>query len=139
MTTNFTKEAQARKEQELQLDCRNWKSALLFTHDEITFMERLLGSYIFEPNTPNLFERLQEYQDRLKAIKQKKARVQTAISQHGNHLGGILECADEACDLGFFQQHAELKVKVAAFNSAFQELKAEIFKYAGGVLKKNKE
>lgn len=135
---SYSKEIQTRKRDELYADCQNWKSMLCFIDDEITFIVRLLNSYIFEPNTPNLFERIQDYQQRLKKVNHTKIRVNERISEHKNNLGGILECADDACDYVFYRKHGELKADVLRFNQDFQTLKAEIFNYAGGILKKKK-
>lgn len=106
--------------------------------DEITFFSRLLNSYIFEPNTPNLFERLQDYQEKLKKTIAKKAEVAQKLSKHENSLGGMLECKDEACDLGFYKAHKALQAEIVSCVQDFQHLKGEIFNYAGGILKKNR-
>lgn len=134
----FVEAEQAKKVDELHWDARHWKSMLRFMQDEITFIERLLNSYIFEPNTPNLFERLQDFQWRLKKAKNKKSGVIAQISKHEKNLGGMLECTDEACDLGFYQKHNVLKAEVVSCVEDFQTLKAEIFNYASGILKKRK-
>jgi len=135
---SFKENEQARKVDELHWDARHWKSTLRFMQDEILFIDRLLNSYVFEPNTPNLFERLQDYRQRLKTAKSKKTEVIQQISRHEGNLGGMLECKDEACDLGFYRKHNALKAEIVATVEDFQNLKAEIFNYAGGILKKRK-
>ena len=50
----------------------------------------------------------------------------------------MLECKDERCDLGFYNKHNALKAEVVSCMEDFQNLKAEIFNYAGGILKKRK-
>lgn len=133
-----TEKEQAKKVEELHWDAKHWKSKLRFMHDEVLFIDRLLNSYVFEPNTPNLFERLQDYQRRLKTAKEKKTEIIQQISRHESNLGGMLECKDEACDLGFYQKHNTLKAEVVSCVGGFQNLKAEIFNYAGGILKKRR-
>lgn len=135
---SVTENEQAKKVNELLWDVRHWKSTLQFMQDEMLFIDRLLNSYVFEPNTPNLFERLQDYQQRLKTTKERKAKVVQLISRHKNRLGGMLECKDEACDLGFYKRHEVLQAEVVSCVEDFQDLKAEIFNYAGGILKKRK-
>lgn len=129
---------QTKKVDLLHWDVRRWKSILRFMQDEMLFIDRLLNSYVFEPNTPNLFERLQDYRLRLKAAEKIKAKVMQQISGHKNNLGGMLECKDEACDLGFYQRHDMLEAEVVSCVENFQNLKAEIFNYAGSILKKRK-
>jgi hypothetical protein len=130
---------QKKKKEQLHTDCRHWKSTLSFIDDEIVFIKHMLGSYIFEPNTPNLFERLQDYQGRLRKVEYKRTQVFTDITSHENSLGGILECETDACFHGFYDKHDVLKASVVGFNEEFRHLKSEIFNYAGGILKKRKE
>lgn len=131
-------EEQAKKVNQLYSDARHWKSNLQFMQDEITFFSGLLNSYIFEPNTPMLFERLQDYQERLKRTIARKTEVTQKILRHENKLGGMLECKDEACDLGFYTKHNALKAEIVSYVHDFQFLKREIFNYAGGILKKKR-
>lgn len=137
-TKSISSAEQTKKVDELHWDARHWKSTLRFMQDEILFIDRLLNSYVFEPNTPNLFERLQNYRQRLKTAKSKKTEVIQQILKHESNLGGMLECKDEACDLGFYKKHNRLKAEVVTAVEDFQNLKAEIFNYAGGILKKRK-
>jgi len=106
--------------------------------DELVFIDRLLGSYVFQPNTPNLFERLQDYKNRLKETKTRKQELRGHISKHENTLGGMLECIDSECDLGYYRKHDRLRTQVCQCLEDFQKLKSEIFNYAGGILKKRK-
>jgi hypothetical protein len=126
------------KLEDLHWDTQEWKSTLQFNEGEVQFLERLLESHVFEANTPNLFERLQEYKEKLKQIRAKNDMLQLQISNHENNLGGILECTDTVCDLQYYQTHNLLNVEVNLFVETFQELKSEIFNYAGGMLKKRK-
>lgn len=133
-----TKLDQTKKVEDLYWDTKHWKSMLKFMEDEIIFMERLLSSYIFEPNTPNLFERLQDYQKRLVIAKTEKGQVRINISKHENDLAGMMECTDSSCDSAYYQKHDRLKAEVVSCTEHFQILKSEIFNYAGGILKKRK-
>jgi hypothetical protein len=127
-----------KKMEELHRASQQWKSMLRFMEDEMIFINRLLNSYVFEPDTPNLFERLQDYLNRIEQSKSKKSRIKRSISNHENHLGGILECKDAVCDEEYYKRHDKLRTKVMDFVSEFQDLKSEIFNYAGGILKKRR-
>ena len=129
---------QEKKVEELHWEIQQWKSHFQFLDDELTFIERLLGSYAFQPNTPNLFERLQEYKIKIQKLETTKKKVRDYISAHENTLGGMLECMDSACDLAFYRKHDKLQLKVDDCFTEFQELKSKIFNYAGGILKKRK-
>lgn len=138
MEKSKIKPEQENKVEHLHAESRNWKSSLHLVIDEITFIDNLLSSYVFEPNTPNLFERLQNYQTQIKKSKEQKALVLQAINKHIKGLGGMLECTDDACDMQYFQKHEAIKAEVVSFLENFHSLKSEIFNYAGGILKKRK-
>ncbi|MGB5818984.1 MAG: hypothetical protein WBG90_05825 [Saonia sp.] len=129
---------QGKRASELHWDSQNWKSHLQLMEDELAFIARLLNSYMFEPNTPNLFERLQNYQERLKNIRSEKKVVRQLISKHENDLGGMLECTENSNDMEYYRKHRLLQTKVLSCLNDFQNLKSEIFNYAGGILKKRK-
>ncbi|WP_339714132.1 hypothetical protein [uncultured Kriegella sp.] len=133
-----TKSDQAQKTEIFYYDCQNWRSKLWFMEDETIFINRLLTSYVFEPNTPDLFERLQEYLNRLKKSKTTKSRVLERIIAHEKNLGGMFECKDQSCDLGFERKHKTIEAQVVDCIENFQTLKTEIFNYAGSILKKRK-
>ena len=137
-TGTYGHKEQSKKVDELQLDCRNMKSRLGFVHTDMVFIKKMLKSYIFEPNAPNLFERLQGYLGRLDRNNSQMGELKLKISKHEGHLGGMMECADDRCDAIFYREHEKLKAEMESYMTDFQELKAEIFDYAGGILKKRK-
>ncbi|WP_394749366.1 hypothetical protein [Spongiimicrobium salis] len=122
----------------LHWESQQWKSNLQLMEDELNFIDRLLNSYVFEPDTPNLFERLQEYQERLKQVHAQKKVIQERIAKHENDLGGILECTTEACCANYNKKHEILTADTVDCITDFQNLKAEIFSYASGILRKRK-
>lgn len=138
MTNSYNTENQSKKVEEMHFELQGWKSNLLFIEDEITFIGHLLNSYVFQPNTQNLFERLQDFLNRLKKVKSNKTQLRKSIVKHENSLGGMMECTDEYCDLQYYRKHDTLKAKVVNYITDFRELKSEIFNYAGGILKKRK-
>jgi len=124
--------------QKLHLDTQKWKSSFFLIDDELLFIEQLLHSYVFEPNTPNLFERLQDYLERLKHIKGDKTNMQKLLVQHENNLGGSIESENGKWDEDVHMEHEKLKANVANCLQQFQTLKSEIFNYAGGILKRRR-
>jgi len=138
MNEVYSSKAQSKKVEELHYETQQWKSNLYFMEDEIIFIDRLLNSYVFEPNTPNLFERIQDYQHRLQKAKDNKFMFMELIAEHERDLGGMLECTNESCDLLYYQKHDKLKAEVVNCVEIFRMLKSEIFNYAGSILKKRK-
>ena len=129
---------QEKKVEELHRENQQWKSALQFMDDEIMFIRRLLDSYVFRPDTHELFERRENFRERIKAADTAREDLSDLVYRHENILGGMLECTDSACDLGYYQKHDRLKTQMDTCMGNFQNLKAEIFNYAGNILKKRK-
>lgn len=138
MKTAGIHQTQSQKVAELNEDCNYWLSTFNFLEEELLFIHKLLDSYIFEPNTPNLFERLQEYKTQLATANKEWAMLRAEVKKHENNLGGMLECTDDTCDLNFYRQHNDLKKQVLHSFDTFKLLKSQIFKYAGGILKNRK-
>lgn len=120
---------------QMHWDCQQWKSTLQFIDDGIVFIEGLLNTYIFLPNTPSLFEKLQDYNRRLKNLKTIKAKVRSSLSRHENNSGGLMEVYDCKCDGQLYQKHDLLKAQVADCNERFKDLRSEIYSYAASILK----
>ena len=134
----FSKAVQSAKMSAMYREYKQWKSHLQLVHDELIFIEHLLNSYVFEPNTPNLFERLQNYQARIKKTKVNRRVVSGKIIEHEKKIGGMIECSDTYCDSFHTLKHETLKAETVSFMEDFKNLKSEIFEYAGGILKKRK-
>ena len=135
---NQTEDRKQNTFEKLHFDTQKWKSSFFLMKDELVFIEQLLHSYVFEPNTVNLFERLQDYLERLKHIKDDKTNMLKLIVHHENNLGGSIECKNGKCDETVNVEHEKLKANVANCLQKFQILKSEIFNYAGGILKRRR-
>ncbi len=124
---------------EIHLDTLEWKSSLQFIEGELQFINQLLNSYVFEPTTPNLFERLQEYKEQITKIEEEIEDIYRNIRKHESELGGMLECDTISCDHTYYQDHELLEVTYKKFYKKFRELKSDVFRYAGGILKAKKD
>ncbi|MEZ4811625.1 MAG: hypothetical protein R2819_14795 [Allomuricauda sp.] len=122
----------------LHIQLQQWKSHLQFIEDETAFIERLLNSYVFEPRTPNLFERLETFKQRFRESKKERERLKRAIIRHEGILGGIYECTSKICDEGYYQKHCELQERVQQYFEDYLKLKTEVYGYAGSILKRRK-
>lgn len=135
---NKTEDSKLKALEKFHIDSQQWKSSFHLMKDELLFIEELLRSYVFEPDTPNLFERLQDYLERLKTVNDYKTRLEEHIAQHENKLGGALECKNGQGDEDVYAEHQKLKANVVNCLQQFQILKSEVFNYAGGILKKRR-
>ncbi|MGW9685741.1 hypothetical protein [Flagellimonas sp. 2504JD1-5] len=138
MKNSLTKKEPEKTVEKFHWESLKWKSHFLLMEDELLFINRLLNSYVFEPNTPNLFERLMDYKSRIKKVEEKKNEAKTRLVVHESELGGLLECLAKSCDKAYQKEHESIKAEVMACIEDFQNLKLEIFNYAGGILRKNK-
>ena len=126
------------KMEDFRYELQRWKSYFQFIDDEVFFIEKLLNSYIFEPTTPNLFERLEQFKQEFSKSKKKKQQLQKRILEQERHLGGILECDSKMDDKGYCKKHERLRNEVGQYFGDYQKIKAEVYDYAGLVLKRRK-
>ncbi len=124
---------------DFHLDTLEWKSSLQFIETEIQFVKQLLHSYVFEPNTPNLFEKLQEFKSQIEDAENEIQTIHLGIRKHESELGGMLECDTISCDTVYYKEHDRLMNLFNDFYKKFRQLKSKIFSYAGGILKSNKK
>ncbi|MEZ2414619.1 hypothetical protein ACA086_06600 [Muriicola sp. E247] len=120
----------------LHQESREWISQLDFTADEIGFFDHLLHSYVFEPDTPALFETLQGHQKDMVVSKKKCKVLRQALQEHENKMSGLLEISSDTLDAAYKKQHMTLKHQMEGCMAHFQDLKANIFSYGQKVLKK---
>lgn len=120
-------------------DVKVWKSNIALAVDEIRFIENLTQSYAFEPTTPNLFERLEEFKTQMYKIKKLLDTIQELLSKHDLELSGMLECDTVSCDIYFQEKHHIIKENYNQFVNSYDKTKTEIFNYCGIILKKRKK
>ncbi len=124
---------------EIHLETLEWKSCLQFIKGEIQFINQLLNSYVFEPNTLNLFERLQEYKEQITTTEEEIKSIDQSIRKHESLLGEILEFNFVSNDHSYYQEHELIKITFNQFYKDYRQLKASIFGYTGNILKKKKK
>lgn len=115
-----------------------WRSYLHFINDEMAFIEKLLNSYVFEPRTPNLFEKLEHFKQGFEQSKKEKDNLLETIREHERHLGGIVECTPHNHDTGYHEKHRDLETLMHKYLEDYLQLKGEVYHYAGSVLKRKK-
>lgn len=129
---------QEKKIEELHWELQGWKSKIQFMEDEMLFINRLLNSYVFEPRTPNLFERLELFKEAYKKSKREKEKLKSLISIHENNISGILECTSSICDFAYYEKHEKLNQRVSDYFEKYHQLKSDIYSYAESILKRRK-
>ncbi|WP_318312802.1 hypothetical protein [Flagellimonas crocea] len=119
-------------------ELQDWKSYLQFIEREMVFIKGLINSYMFEPKTEKLFDRLETFKKQFTASRKNKKSLNKAIKEHENGLGGIFECSQAECDNHYYEKHQSLKEEMTDYIKTYIELKNEVYDYAGSILKKRK-
>ncbi|MEN8787987.1 MAG: hypothetical protein ABF293_08070 [Flavobacteriaceae bacterium] len=136
----MTEDVPAKKQKDIEglySDVHKWVSEIHFVRDEIVFIKKLLNSDVFEPNTPNLFERIQEYIGLLESFEKELNAYRTKLLRYESELGTLIECGEpDLTDLE--RKHLEAVVELDAVIGKFQMLKSEIFEYSSGILRKKR-
>lgn len=122
--------------EEMHQESKKWISHLNFMADEIVFFDHLLNSYVFEPDTPALFEDHQKHEGRLKEFKKLCLKVVGDVVDHENKLGGLLEILNSTLDHAYQKKHQQFRVQVEDCLNDFRKLKTDLYGYASGILKK---
>lgn len=121
---------------DLHWEVQQWKSLLQFMDNEYIFIERLLSASVFKDNTPNLYERLHGYKTRLQEANNRNHDIKTQIARHENSLGNLSEIEEIEINSAYFKKNHNLQKEVEECLNNFKNLKAEVFNYVGGLLKK---
>jgi hypothetical protein len=120
----------------LHWESRKWISELDFSVDEVKFFTNLLKSYVFVPDTPELFEVLQEYQQELNRIDKKCKAMKKQVREHENQLSGLLELDNHTLDDAYRDKHRYMREDMEEFTAQIQKLKLGLFNYGQVILKK---
>ena len=136
MVTKNINLSKVKKVGDLHWEVQQWKSLLQFMDDEYIFIERLLSSSVFKDNTPNLYERLYGYKTRLQEANNRNHDIRIQIAHHENSLGNLSEIEEIETYSAYFKKNHYLQKEVQECLNNFKDLKAEVFNYVGGLLKK---
>ncbi|MDT7829874.1 hypothetical protein RQM65_14465 [Pricia sp. S334] len=124
------------KTEKLHWHIEHWRSDLQFMEDETRFLEQLLHSDVFEPDTPHLSDRIQKYSARLDKFKARKSRLRDLIAKHERFLGSVMASQDEEVVSDFYFRHDDLEMEVLDCTDDFKSLKKELFDFMAEALRK---
>ncbi|MFI0431119.1 hypothetical protein [Mariniflexile sp. HMF6888] len=111
-----------------------WKSMVEFIEIEITFINRLLNSNVFETTHANVFETLDTFKHQIKTETRALKNLKEIIDGHEIKMRGMLECDDLSCDAVYLSNHESLKVHFEKFLKNFFEYKTKVYNYIGSIL-----
>lgn len=114
-----------------------WSILLSYSSEELQFLKILMAANIYDVQQLNLFERLQSYTGKLDDIRSENMDLTLEVHKHRYDLEGMRECEDISCDIFYHQEHLKLGQQVERFLDEFRELKLEIMRYTGSLLKKS--
>ncbi len=135
---DFAKKDFSKKPREKYLsEISKWQNSLVLVSEETKFLAKLLNTGIFEPNIPNLEERLQQYSKKLQNFKNGEKLMEKEIENHKTDFAKEFEENGEQNASLIKTTHIELRKNIKAFLKRNSRLKLEIFNFAGDILKKN--
>jgi len=113
-----------------------WENSLMIVSEEIKFLGKLLSTGIFEPNIPNLYERLQQYSKKLQDLKNEEILLGKEIEKHKTDFA--IELEEEQKDSLLKKTQLQLRKNINAFLKINSGLKLEIFNFTGNILRKSR-
>lgn len=138
MLDSAKKEFSKKPREKYLSEISKWEDSLMFISEEMKFLGKLLSTGSFEPNIPNLYERLQQYSKKLQDLKNEEILLEKEIEKHKTDFDKELEENGEQKDSLIKRTHIQLRKNINAFSKKNSGLKLEIFNYTGNILKKNR-
>lgn len=120
--------------EELFYNTSIWTAKLEFITIELEFTYKLIKSYPFTNNVPNLFERIQLFIQEIETLKKEKNDILRSIQKHENQLNGMLECNDLSCDNFYVVEHENLAATVFNYLQKQQDFKSSIYEYISSII-----
>ncbi|MCJ7758049.1 MAG: hypothetical protein MUP24_07845 [Gillisia sp.] len=138
MLDSAKKEFSKKTREKYLSEISKWENSLMMVTEEIKFLGKLLSAGIFEPNIPNLYERLQQYSKKLQDLKNEEILLEKEIEKHKTDFAKELEENEEQKDPLIKGTHIQLKKNITEFLKNNSGLKLEIFNFTGNILKKSR-
>lgn len=136
MLDSAKKEFSKKPREKYLSEISKWENSLMIVSEEIKFLSKLLSTEIFEPNIPNLYERLQLYSIKLQDLKNEEILLEKEIEKHRTDFAKELEKNEEQKDTLIKRTHIQLRKNINTFFKKNSGLKLEIFNFTGNILKK---
>lgn len=138
MLNSAKKEFSKKTREKYLFEISQWEDSLMFISEEIKFLEKLLSTDIFEPNIPNLYEKLQQYSKKLQELKSEEILLEKEIEKHKADFAKELKENEEHTYLLIKSTQQQLMKNMKTFLKKICGLKLEIFNFTGNILKKSR-
>jgi len=138
MLDSAQKEFSEKTKERYLSEISKWENSLMIVSEEIKFLSKLISTEIFEPNIPNLYERLQQYSKKLQDLKTEEILLEKEIEKHRTDFAKELEKNEEQKATLIKRTHIQLRKNINAFLKKNSGLKLEIFNFTGNILKKSR-
>lgn len=114
-----------------------WNLDLKFTKSEINFILKLIETYPFNSNIPNLFERIQLFSKDLLEIENERKKLLSKIENYRKDLIGQEEQHHfETHDYYLIEFHHTAEM-VFDYQKKLKKLKGTVFEYVTGLIETN--
>ena len=115
--------------EKMHKDAMYWISMIGYYQKDLQFAEKLLHAKIYKSKTPNLFERIQIYKEKIRDLNNILSDFLNEIGHHENEIRGLVDCNTISCDTIYHQKHKEAESGFKEKSIDFQSIKSEIFDY----------
>lgn len=138
MLDSAKKELSKKTREKYLFEISQWEDSLMFISEEMKFLKKLLSAEIFEPNIPNLFEKLQQFSKNLQDLKDEEMLLEKEIEKHKTDFAKELEGNEEHTYALIKSTQLQLRKNFKTFSKNYAGLKLILFNYTGNILKKSK-
>ncbi len=121
--------------EELQDDVRYWRSEIDFVHDEIRFLDHLLGSNYIDFLEYNLEKKTKKLTEEISKERKVGVELQTLIHKHEETFGNLLENNSVTSNTHFLDMHKNLEHEMIVFFKKFKKIKRQIFEVVESVVR----
>ncbi|MDF0707725.1 hypothetical protein PY092_12845 [Muricauda sp. 334s03] len=120
---------------DFHFDIKRWKSLIGHMENEIVFLDRLLGSDVFDTvSTDTMREQNHLYKKRIKTKRDMIVDIKSEVTNHHGLLLGMPKGKNADRDNVFREQHGSLKDRFEKFCKEFNDFRARVLLQTGSVL-----
>ncbi|MBJ7882061.1 hypothetical protein [Gelidibacter salicanalis] len=120
--------------EELQFNLAFYESRLVLLQEELEFFKHVLGSTIFNPKTPNLFENIELFKAQIDQHMKLTSKLTTTVEKQYKEVQLKVECDELSCDDYFLRNYHDTELELVSFLTQTAQFKSEMMEYLKGII-----
>lgn len=120
--------------EELQFNLAFYESRLILLQEEWEFFKHVLGSTIFNPKTPNLFEKIELFKAEIDQHMKLTSKLTTTVEKQYKEVQLKVECDELSCDDYFLRNYHDTELELVNFLNQTAKFKSEMMEYLKGLI-----